>query len=163
MQHVGIGEHDVAALANRFARIRGCVAVIGKHAEAVIEPRREIVQFGELILGQRLGGEKIERARVRIFQNGVQNWQVVAERFSGSCRRDYHDVAAIVRFLRRRSLMAVQLFDAFLGIYGGQFGTNPRGHGRKDSVACRNSAARRSGFLRGGRARQAARQFHGRA
>ena len=59
VQHVRIREHDVAALANRFSRVGGRIAVIGEDAETVVEPLGEIVQLGELILRERLGGEEI--------------------------------------------------------------------------------------------------------
>ena len=138
MQHVRIREYDVAPLADGFARVRGRIAVVGKHAEAIVEPRGEIVQFGELILRERLGGEEIQRARVRIFQHGVQHRQVVAQRFSGSGRRDDDDVAPLMHGFGRRGLMAVQFGDALLRICAGKFRADPLGHGREFGVARRD-------------------------
>ncbi len=37
VQHIWIGEHNVAALANRHARVRRRVTVISKDAETVVE------------------------------------------------------------------------------------------------------------------------------
>ena len=87
------------------------------------------MQFGELILRERLGGEKVERARVRIFEHGVQDGQVVAKRFSGSGRRDDHDVAARVHGCCCCGLVAVEFGDAFFGVGSGEFRADPRGHG----------------------------------
>jgi len=50
------------------------------------------VEFGKLILGERFGGEEVEGARVGVFENGVEDRQVVAERFSRSGRGDDHEV-----------------------------------------------------------------------
>ena len=94
VQHVRVGENHVAALANGFARVAGRVAVIGEDAEAVIETRSEIVQFGELVLRQRLGGKEIQRARVGIFKHGVQHGQVVAKRLARSSGRNDNEILA---------------------------------------------------------------------
>ena len=45
VQHVRIGQDHVPALANCFARVAGRIAVVGKNSEAVVEPRRQIVQL----------------------------------------------------------------------------------------------------------------------
>ena len=68
VEHVGVREDHVAALANGFARVAGRVAVVGEDAEAIIEARGEIVQFGKLILRESLGWEQIERARIGDFR-----------------------------------------------------------------------------------------------
>ena len=80
VQHVRVGQNYVPALADRPARVRRRVAVIGKHAKAVVQPHCQVVQFGQLVLCQRLGGEEVERARVRVLEDCVQHRQVVAQR-----------------------------------------------------------------------------------
>ena len=48
----------------------------------------QVVEFGELILREGFGGEKLEGARVGVREDGVEDWKVVAERFARSGRRD---------------------------------------------------------------------------
>jgi hypothetical protein len=47
------------------------------------------VELGELVLGERLGREQVESARVGVLQDPVENRQVVAERLAR--RRGRHD------------------------------------------------------------------------
>ena len=117
VQHVRIGQYDVAFFADGFARVAGRVAVVGKDAESVVEPLIQIVNFRQLILGQGLGGKKINRASVGIFQNRVYDRQVVAQRFSRSRGRDDDNIFSVVRRLRGRRLMGVKPLDA-LGLVG---------------------------------------------
>ncbi len=42
----------------------------------------QVVQFGELVLGQGFGREEIERAGRRVAEQGVKDGQVVAERLA---------------------------------------------------------------------------------
>ncbi len=96
----------MSAFADGLARVAGRVAVIGEHAEGVIQARGKVVKFGELILRQSLGGKKIEGARVRIFENGVENRQVVAKRLAGSGGSDHHEIFSGAGQLRQRQLDA---------------------------------------------------------
>ena len=127
VQHVRIGQHDVPLFADGRARVGGRVAVVGENAESVIQALVEIVELGELILRQRLGGKKIQRARVGIFQHGVQDRQVVAERLAGSGRRDDdHFVARHARF-RGLGLVCVRPPNALCRIGCDQFSMHPTG------------------------------------
>ena len=74
------------------------------------------MQLGELVLRERLGGEQVQRARVRIFEHRVQDRQVVAQRFPGRRRRNHHNVAPLPDGFRGHGLVAVQLRDAFFRI-----------------------------------------------
>ena len=121
----------------------GRVAVVGENAEAVVQARGQVVQFGELILRQRLGGKEIQRARVRIFEHRVQDRQVVAKRFSRGRGRHHHDVAPVSNGLRGQGLVAVELRDAFVGIDASKLFAHPSGHGRKLGLAGRRCDARR--------------------
>ncbi len=105
VQHVRIGENHVGAFADGFARVAGRVAVIGEYAEGIVKARGEIVKFRELILRQGLGGKKIEGARIRIFENGIEYWQVVAKRLAGGSGSDDHEVFSAARKLGSRGLM----------------------------------------------------------
>ena len=46
MQHVGIGENDVAVLADGLPRIRRGVAVVGENTECIAHPAPQVLQFG---------------------------------------------------------------------------------------------------------------------
>ena len=96
------------------------------------------MQLGELILRERFGGEKVQRARVRIFQDRVQDRQVVAQRFSGSRRRNHDNVAPLPDGFRGHGLVAVQLRDAFFRIGVRQLRAHPFRHGRKLGLARRD-------------------------
>ena len=127
VQHVGIGEDQVALFADGFARVAGRVAVVGEDAEAVVEARVEVVQFGELVLREGFGREKIDGAGVGIFEDRVQDRQVVAERFAGGRRRDDDDVFSGVDGFGGSGLVGVGLVD-FFGLVGGlEVGMQPRG------------------------------------
>ena len=118
----------MAAFANRFARVAGRVAVVGEDAEAVVEARGEIVQLGELVLRERLGGEEVERARVRILEHGIQDRQVVAERLAGGRRRDHDEVFSGARKFRRGGLVRIELLDSLGAIGCGELGAHPGRH-----------------------------------
>ena len=138
MQHIWIGKDDVSALADGLASIRGRVAVVCENAEAMIEPCRKIVQLGKLILRESLGGEEIQRACVRIFQNCVQNGQVVAEGFARSRGSDNDGISPRMYSRRRGSLMAIELSNALLSVDGGEIPAHPLRHWRKLCVARRD-------------------------
>ena len=87
-----------------------------KTPKRVVEPLAQIVQFGELVLRQRLGGEKVEGARVGIFQHRVQDRQVVAERLAGGRGRDHHGIASGMYGRRSLGLVRIKLLDAFRAI-----------------------------------------------
>ena len=67
VQHVGIRQDHVAFFANGFSRVGGRVTIVGKNAETIFEALVQVVEFCELILRERLRGEKIKRACVGIF------------------------------------------------------------------------------------------------
>ena len=73
MQHVGVAEHDVRTRADRTARILRRVAVVGEdadlHTGRMVDVLAELVQLGELVLCERLGGEQVQRARGGVLQD----------------------------------------------------------------------------------------------
>src|SRR4029077_10701179 len=127
VQHVRIGQDDVAFLANGSARIGGSVAVVGENAEAVFETLVEVVKLGELVLRKRFGPEKVQRAGVGIFERGVQNRQVVTKCFSGSCRRHDHDILSGVDSFGGGGLVGVRATNAFGGGGGDKGRMHPGG------------------------------------
>ncbi len=69
------------------------------------------MQLRELILGERLGGEKVERATLGLAQDAIEDRKVIAESLSrrGGC--DHHDVLPCSDPLERLALVGVELFD----------------------------------------------------
>src|ERR1700726_1200618 len=83
------------------------------------------MKLGKLILRKRLGREKIQRATIRTFKKGVQDWQVVAKRLSRGGRRDDDYVLAGVDRFGSGSLVAVELANAFAGVRCPQIAMGP--------------------------------------
>jgi len=78
VQHVGVGDHDVRLAADGLARVLRGVAVVGEGGDVLAESLDGGVELGELILREGLGGEEVERPRVGVFDDGVEDGQVVA-------------------------------------------------------------------------------------
>ena len=112
VQHVRVGEDDVPGGTHRPAGVGGRVAVVGEGADLFTDIRDQPVQFVELVLGERLCGEEIERARRAILQDRVQHRCVVTERLAAGRRRDHDRVAAIESEADRLGLVSVGLRDA---------------------------------------------------
>ena len=116
MQHVGIAEHDMRASTNRAPRVLRGIAVVGEDADVLTARRRQrvrqLVQFRQLILRQRLGWKQVQRARRRVAKNRTEHWRVVAECLARGCRRGHDDMAAGERVRDRLSLVGIQLVDA---------------------------------------------------
>src|SRR6266436_5854415 len=68
VQHVRVGQDDVAFFANGFAGVSGSVAVISKNSEAAVETLVEVVKFSELVLREGFGGKEVQSSRIRIFE-----------------------------------------------------------------------------------------------
>ena len=125
VQHVRIGQDDVALLADGFARVARRVPVISEHAEPVLQPLVEVVQLRQLILRQRFSWKKVEGARIRIGQNGIQNGQVVAQGFAAGCRRHDDDVFPGMHRFGRRGLVGIQLPNPLGFVRSPQILVNP--------------------------------------
>ena len=89
VQHVGVGDHDIAAGAHRLACIAGRVAVESEGAHAQFTGFVERHQLRHLVLRQGFGGEHIQRLGFGL-QRRLQHRQVVAQRFArgGRCHDD---------------------------------------------------------------------------
>ena len=64
VQHVGIGQDDVAFFTDGFAGVGRSVTVVSENAETVFEALIQIVEFRELILCERFGGEEVQSAGI---------------------------------------------------------------------------------------------------
>ena len=120
VQHVRVAQHQMRTFTDRAARILRRVAVVGKRADrgVLLQPLGQRQQLGQLVLGQRLGREQIERACRRIAQDGTEHRRVVAEGLARCGRRDRDDVTALQRVGHRLRLMHVGSSDAPRGKRG---------------------------------------------
>ena len=70
------------------------------------------MNFVHLILRQRLGGKKIQRARFRLLQNTLEHRQIVTKRFAAGGGRDQHDILAVADKADSLRLMPIKFFHA---------------------------------------------------
>ena len=68
VQHVGIGEHHVGALADGLAGVLRGIAVVGEGADLGAHLLHGGLEFVKLVFGQRLGGEQVHGARAGVAQ-----------------------------------------------------------------------------------------------
>src|SRR5216684_9045896 len=64
VQHVRIGQDNVAFFANGSAGVTGRIAVVSVNPEAIFQALIQVVEFGELVLREGFSGKEIESARV---------------------------------------------------------------------------------------------------
>ncbi len=142
VEHVGVAEDDVGLAANRAARVRWRIAVVGEDANLEIrisaDQFGQSLQLGELILREGLGRKEVQRARRLILEDGIEDRRVVAERLSRRRRRDRDDVAPAEHMRERLGLMGIQLADPACGerapepvVSAVRIGRKRRGRGRQ--------------------------------
>ena len=75
VEHVGVGDDEVAALADRRALLARRVAVVDGRADRLVQP--EAAQRARLVLGERLGRVEVEgpRARSEVRTSSVGSWK----------------------------------------------------------------------------------------
>jgi hypothetical protein len=108
VEHVRIGDDDVAGLADGAACGGRSIAVVGERLDVGPDLLDQAVQLGLLVLGERLGREEVEGAGVRVFEDGVEDRQVVAEGLAAGGGRDHDDVAASHRVLDCLGLVGIE-------------------------------------------------------
>ncbi len=130
VQHVGIGEEDVGLVAEGAALgLRG-VAVVGAAVEAEALDAVAVTLEGlELILGEGLGGEEVERAAGRVGEKGLEDGRVVAEGLATGSGGDDDDVVAGADVVDGLGLVGVKLVDA-VDAEGGEEGFGQGGRHR---------------------------------
>ena len=74
--------------------------------------RGEAREALELVLGERLGGEEVERGRLRLGEQPLQHRHVVAEAFPARGPRHHHGVEPAAQRLDRLHLVGVKAGDA---------------------------------------------------
>ena len=107
VQHVGIGEHHVGALADGAARVLGGVAIVGEGADLAAHFLHSQLKLVELILGQRLGGEQVHGARALVAHQQIEHRQVVAERLAAGGRGDDDHVLAVLNLVEGVGLVGI--------------------------------------------------------
>jgi hypothetical protein len=112
MEHVRVRDHDLPGRAHDAADVRRRVAVVGVRLQADVGRLGERAQLHELVRGQRLRGEEVERPRRLVLRDRVEDWKVVAERLARCGRRHDDEVAPPRRRLVRGRLMRVERIDA---------------------------------------------------
>jgi hypothetical protein len=76
MQHVGVRNDEPPALSRRLPDRRGGVTVVYVQLEI---RDRELLEGFHLVLAQRLGRKKVDRLRVRVFQQAVKHRKVIGK------------------------------------------------------------------------------------
>ncbi len=127
VQHVGVGEDDVAGAAHLAAGVGGGVAVVGEGADVGAKVGDEAVEFVELVLGEGLGGEEVERLRRRVLEDGIEDGDVVAEGLAAGGGGDDDAVAPGTDVLNRLRLVEPGPLDATLRKDVGQAGVDSFG------------------------------------
>ncbi len=111
VQHVRVGDHDVAVQADRLARIAWRIAIEGEGFHAQVAGAVELQQLGHLVLGQRLGREQVQRLGLALHRR-ADHGQGVAQRLAAGGGGDDGHVLAALAGLPGLRLVAVKLLDA---------------------------------------------------
>jgi hypothetical protein len=82
MEHVRIGQDDMAPGSYGFPGILGSITIIGKNPDFFGEELYDIVEFCFLVLGEGFGRKKVDRPGRRILEDFMEDWEIVAECFT---------------------------------------------------------------------------------
>ena len=117
VEHVGVGDHYVALLADGLTRVIRRVSVIGEGFDVGLELADEAMHLVHLVLGQGLGGKEIDCPGLGFFQDLLEHRDVVAQSLAARrwCHEDH--VPAVTYKVDGMGLMAVELGNAALGEY----------------------------------------------
>ncbi len=107
VQHVRVGEDEVAAAADRGALFARRVAVVDRLAQA---GRAQRAQLARLVLGQRLGRIEVEGAALGVAGDPVEHRQVEGEALARGGAAGDHQVRGGSR-LQRLTLVRVEALD----------------------------------------------------
>ena len=111
VEHVGVGHHDMAALADRGAPARRRVAVVGVGSELDRKAVLERAQLGQLVLGQGLRRKEVERPPLWILEQALEDGKVVAEGLSAGRGRHDDQVPALADGAVGVGLVRVEAVD----------------------------------------------------
>src|SRR2546430_3380194 len=105
VEHVRVRDYDMAGAADGRAYRGRRVAVVRVRLEIDVDVLREAHELGELILGERLRREDVERAGRRVLGDRVDDREVVAEGLPAGGRRNDDGVFSGVGALERVGLV----------------------------------------------------------
>ncbi len=108
VQHVRVGEDEVAAAADRRPLLARRVAVVDRLAQP---GRAQRAQLARLVLGQRLGRVEVEGAALGVAGDAVEHRQVEGEALARGGAAGDHQVGD-GRRLQRLALVRVEALDA---------------------------------------------------
>ena len=112
VEHVRVGDDHLPGGPDDGANVRRCVAVVRVRLQADVGGAGQGAQLDELIGGEGLGGEEVERAGGGVLRDRIEDREVVAERLARCGRRDDDDVPAHGHRLVRGRLVGVRRLDA---------------------------------------------------
>ena len=146
VEHVRVGDHDLARAANDRSNGRRRIAVVDAGSDLQLRRRGEPPEGCQLVLAERLGREQVERAGRWILCDGVQDRQVIAQRFARCGGRDNDDVLAALQGVERVGLVGVEHLDALPVERSHQALVEPIRKRRRDSLALRQDTVRHDAF-----------------
>ena len=115
VQHVRVGDHHVALLADGLSGIVRRVAVIGEGLDVRLQFADEAMHLCHLVVGQGLCGEEIDGSGLGLLDDPLEYGDVVAQGLAAGCRRDKDHVPALMNQFDGTGLVAVKFRDAPFG------------------------------------------------
>ncbi len=108
VEHVRVGQDDVALGPDGPPGVLRRVPVVGEDADLGGEELGDLVELGPLVLGQGLGREEVDGPARGVADDGVEDGEVVAKRLARGRGRDDRDVPALPQGLPGAPLVGVQ-------------------------------------------------------
>ncbi len=107
VEHVGVRNDNMSLPADRLAGVVGGVPVVGVGLDVRLHLADQAVDLVHLVLGEGLGWEEIEGAGLRLFEDLLEDRQVVTESLAARCRGDEDDALALADQIHGLCLVAV--------------------------------------------------------
>ena len=112
VEHVRVGDHHVALLADRLPGVVRRVTVVGEGLDVRLQLADEAMHLRHLVVGEGLRGKEVDGPRLGLLDDLLEHGDVVAEGLAACRGRDEDHVPALVHELDGAGLMAVELRDA---------------------------------------------------
>jgi hypothetical protein len=109
VEHVGVRDDDVALPTDCLAGVVGGVPVVGVGLDVRLEIADQTVDLVHLILGEGFGREHIEGAGLGLFEDLLEDREVVAEGLAACRRGNEDDAPPLPNQIHRLRLVAVKL------------------------------------------------------
>ncbi len=114
VEHVRVGDHDLAGRPDRRADRGGRVPVVGRGGDREAGGSRQGAERGDLVLTQGLCRKEPERPGGRVLRERLEDRQLVAQALPGRGGRHDADVASGANRLQRHGLVGVEGGDSLL-------------------------------------------------